>query len=102
MRGRGGATQSEAEIPEELREQAEEYREKLMDEVAENSDELMERYLEGEEIDHAEIVAVLKQGVTAGRIFPVTCGVATAQPRHRPPARARSSRTCPRRRCAAR
>jgi elongation factor G len=65
------------EIPDELRAQAEEYRERLMDEVAENSDELMERYLEGEEIDHDEIVRVLKQGVTAGRIFPVTCGVAT-------------------------
>jgi elongation factor G len=65
------------EIPDELRPQAEEYREKLMDEVAENSDQLMERYLEGEEIDHDEIVRVLKQGVTAGRIFPVTCGVAT-------------------------
>ncbi|HEY1285869.1 MAG TPA: elongation factor G [Solirubrobacterales bacterium] len=73
--GRGSA--EKVEIPEELRAQAEEYREKLMDEVAENSDELMERYLEGEEIDHAEIVGVLKQGVTAGRIFPVTCGVAT-------------------------
>jgi|SRR5881394_548293 len=73
--GQGNATR--VEIPEELRHQAEEYREKLMDEVAENSDELMERYLEGEEIDHAEIVGVLKQGVTAGRIFPVTCGVAT-------------------------
>ena len=71
-----GAAQG-AEIPEELRGQAEEYREKLMDEVAENSDELMERYLEGEEIDHDEIVRVLKQGVTAGRVFPVTCGVAT-------------------------
>jgi elongation factor G len=67
----------EVEIPEDLRERAEKYREKLMDEVAENSDELMERYLEGEEIDHEEIVAVLKRGVTAGRIFPVTCGVAT-------------------------
>jgi elongation factor G len=73
--GRDGA--EEVEIPEELREQAGEYREKLMDEVAENSDQLMERYLEGEEIDHDEIVGVLKQGVTAGRIFPVTCGVAT-------------------------
>jgi elongation factor G len=72
---RGNST--ETEIPEELRAQAEEYREKLMDEVAENSDELMERYLEGEEIDHDEIVTVLKQGVTAGRIFPVTCGIAT-------------------------
>ena len=48
-----------------------------MDEVAENSDELMERYLEGEEIGHDEIVTVLKQGVTDGKIFPVTCGVAT-------------------------
>jgi elongation factor G len=73
--GRDGA--EEVDIPEELREQADEYREKLMDEVAENSDQLMERYLEGEEIDHDEIVGVLKQGVTAGRIFPVTCGVAT-------------------------
>jgi elongation factor G len=73
--GRGNST--EAEIPEALRAQAEEYREKLMDEVAENSDELMERYLEGEEIDHDEIVTVLKKGVTDGTIFPVTCGVAT-------------------------
>jgi elongation factor G len=73
--GPGGA--EEVEIPGDLRERAEEYREKLMDEVAENSDELMERYLEGEEIDHDEIVGALKQGVTAGRIFPVTCGVAT-------------------------
>jgi len=75
--GIGPGAAMEGEIPDELRDQAEEYREKLMDEVAENSDELMERYLEGEEIDHGEIVQVLKQGVTAGRIFPVTCGVAT-------------------------
>ena len=75
--GEGQGAAAEQEIPEELRERAQEYREKLMDEVAENSDELMERYLEGEEIDHEEIVTVLKQGVTAGRIFPVTCGVAT-------------------------
>ncbi len=73
--GQGAATAQE--IPEELKEQAQEYREKLMDEVAENSDELMERYLEGEEIDHDEIVTVLKQGVTDGKIFPVTCGIAT-------------------------
>jgi len=75
--GEGQGAADEQEIPEELQAQAQEYREKLMDEVAENSDELMERYLEGKEIDHDEIVTVLKQGVTAGRIFPVTCGVAT-------------------------
>ena len=68
---------TEIPIPDELRAQAEEYREKLMDEVAENSDALMERYLEGEEISHEEIVAALKDGTNHGAIFPVTCGVAT-------------------------
>jgi elongation factor G len=67
----------EIPIPDELQAQADEYREKLLDEVAENSDELMERYLEGEEISHEETVDALKTGVTAGRLFPVTCGVAT-------------------------
>jgi elongation factor G len=67
----------EIEIPEELSAQAEEYREKLMDEVAEVSDALMERYLEGEEISHDETVAALKKGVTEGHLFPVTCGAAT-------------------------
>ena len=67
----------EIPIPEDLQAQAEEYREKLMDEVAEVSDELMERYLEGEEISHDETVGALKTGVTDGMIFPVTCGVAT-------------------------
>src|ERR671917_2315760 len=67
----------EIEIPEDLRAQAQEYREKLMDEVAEVSDALMERYLEGEEISHEETVAALKSGVAEGRIFPVTCGAAT-------------------------
>ncbi len=74
--GRGNARP--IEIPEELADRATEYREKLMDEVAENSDELMERYLEGDEISHEEIVGALKAGVTAGQLFPVTCGVATA------------------------
>ncbi|MBA2240846.1 MAG: elongation factor G [Solirubrobacterales bacterium] len=73
--GRGGEV--EAEIPADLAELAAEYREKLMDEVAENSDELMERYLEGGEISHGETVEALKKGVTEGHLFPVTCGVAT-------------------------
>ncbi|HTU87644.1 MAG TPA: elongation factor G [Solirubrobacteraceae bacterium] len=67
----------EIAIPDELQAQAQEYREKLMDEVAENSDALMERYLEGEEISHDEIVTALKDGTNHGHIFPVTCGVAT-------------------------
>jgi len=75
--GEGRGSAKESEIPEDLQAQADEYREKLMDEVAENSDELMERYLEGEEISHEEIVTALKQGVTQGQLFPVTCGIAT-------------------------
>ncbi|HEY5318000.1 MAG TPA: elongation factor G [Solirubrobacteraceae bacterium] len=67
----------EIPIPDDLLAQAQKYREKLMDEVAENSDALMERYLEGEEISHEEIVAALKDGTNHGAIFPVTCGVAT-------------------------
>ena len=58
--------------------QAQEYRERLMDEVAENSDSLMERYLDGQEIAHEEIVAALKEGTNHGALFPVTCGVATS------------------------
>ncbi len=67
----------EIPIPDELADRAQEMREKLMDEVAEVSDELMERYLEGEEISHEETVNALKTGVTEGKLFPVTCGAAT-------------------------
>ena len=67
----------EIPIPDDLADQAQEYREKLMDEVAENSEALMERYLEGEEISHDEIVTALEDGTDHGQIFPVTCGVAT-------------------------
>ena len=48
-----------------------------MDEVSETSDALMERYLEGDEISHDEIVAALKDGTNHGSLFPVTCGIAT-------------------------
>jgi elongation factor G len=68
---------SEIAIPDPQADLAQEYREKLMDEVAEVSDALMERYLEGEEISHEEIVGALKEGTNHGKIFPVVCGVAT-------------------------
>src|SRR5919206_280883 len=75
-----GATRDNAReipIPDTLRDQAQEYRERLMDEVAEVHEDLMERYLEGEEISHEEIVDALKDGTNHGDIFPVVCGVAT-------------------------
>ena len=75
--GADRANCAEIPIPDELANQAQEYREKLMDEVAEGSDALMERYLEGEEISHEEIVNALKEGTNHGALFPVTCGVAT-------------------------
>jgi elongation factor G len=68
----------EMPIPDSAAAIAQEYREKLMDEVCEVSDTLMERYLEGDPISHAEIVDALKEGTNHGKIFPVVCGVATA------------------------
>ena len=75
--GAGRESSLEIAIPDELAAQAQEYREKLMDEVSESSDALMERYLDGEEVSHDEIVAALKDGTNHGAMFPVTCGVAT-------------------------
>jgi elongation factor G len=75
--GTGRDNCTEIPIPDALVPQAEEYREKLMDEVAEVSEALMERYLDGDEIAHDEIVTALKDGTNHGDIFPVTCGVAT-------------------------
>ncbi len=68
---------TEIPIPDDMQATAEEYREKLMDQICEVSDSLMERYLEGEEIAHDEIVTALKDGTNHGSLFPVTCGVAT-------------------------
>jgi elongation factor G len=86
----------EIPIPDELQAQAEEYREKLMDEVAEVSDALMERYLEGEEISHEEIVQALK---TASPTARSSRSRAASPPRTWRPTgcSTRSSRTCRRR-----
>ncbi len=67
----------EVPIPDDQMELAVSYRERLMDEVCEVSDILMERYLDGETISHPEIAAALGQGTNHGKLFPVTCGVAT-------------------------
>src|SRR6202042_2971331 len=75
--GSGRDNCREIPIPENMQARAQEYREKLMDEVSETSDSLMERYLEGDEISHEEIVAALKDGTNHGSLHPVTCGVAT-------------------------
>lgn len=67
---------SEEPVPEEMLGLAEEYREKLMDGVAENDDTLMEKYLEGEKLSDDELHAAFKAGVIAGTLFPIAAGSA--------------------------
>ncbi len=62
------------EIPEDMKELADEYREKLIESVAEHNDKLLEKYFEGEEINRAELVAAIRQATIALDIVPVTCG----------------------------
>ncbi len=64
------------EIPEDTLEFAQEYRVKLIEAVAETSDELMEKYLEGEDLTEAEIRSALRQGTIDGTIVPMLCGSA--------------------------
>ena len=71
-----GRTYEKAEIPEELMADAEEWRENLMEAVSEQDDELMMKFLEGEEITEAEIRKVLRKATIAGNLVPVTCGSA--------------------------
>jgi len=73
----GGKEGEPGPIPDEMAELAAEYREKLLDSVVETDEGLMERYLEGQELDAEEVAAALKAAVTRGEVFPVACGVAT-------------------------
>ena len=71
-----GAAYEVREIPADLQEKAEEYRAKLVEDVAEASDELMEKFLEGEEISIAELKAGIRKMVVNSEIYPVFCGSA--------------------------
>src|SRR3954471_3718379 len=64
-------------IPDELADQVQEYREKLLDAVVETDEDLMARYLDGEELPAADVAAALKEAVTRDELYPVGCGVAT-------------------------
>ncbi|WP_029068954.1 elongation factor G [Jonesia quinghaiensis] len=64
------------EIPADLKEKAEEYRNQLIEDVAESDEELMEKYLNGEELTVAEIKAGIRKLTIAGEAFPVLCGSA--------------------------
>ena len=66
----------EIEIPEDLKATAEEKRAELLEAIAEYDDELMEKYLEGEEIPVDMIKKAIRKGVLAVEFFPVMCGTA--------------------------
>ncbi|MEM5552989.1 elongation factor G [Pseudoalteromonas neustonica] len=71
-----GMTFAYEAIPADLQEQAEEWRSNLVESAAEASEELMDKYLEGEDLSEAEIKAALRQRTLANEIVPVTCGSA--------------------------
>ena len=66
----------EKEIPAELQDQAEEYREKLIEAVAEFDEDFMEKYLGGEEITVDELKAAIRKATLSVEFFPVVCGSA--------------------------
>jgi len=65
-----------ADIPDDMQDQVDSFRERLIDAVAETSDELLEKYLEGEEITDEELSAGLKRGIAADNFVPVLFGSA--------------------------
>ncbi|NLN07924.1 MAG: elongation factor G [Firmicutes bacterium] len=69
-----GTRSDETDIPDELREQAYEYREKMLEAIAEFDEELMLRYLEGETISEEQIQAAIRKGTCAVQLVPVLCG----------------------------
>lgn len=74
--GDDGSNAEVKEIPEEYKAQAEEYREKLIEAVAELDEELMEKYFAGEEITTEELKAGIRKATLSVEFYPVVCGTA--------------------------
>lgn len=64
------------DIPDEMRDLAEEYREKLLEAIAEQDEELMMKYLEGEELTTEEIISAIRKATISVDVVPVLCGSA--------------------------
>ncbi|MCZ7659466.1 MAG: elongation factor G [Xanthobacteraceae bacterium] len=71
-----GAKYHDVEIPEDLKEQAKEYREKLVEAAVELDDDVMTAYLEGKEPDEATLKRMIRKAVVTGAFYPVLCGSA--------------------------
>ena len=69
-----GTKVSITDIPDDYRQLADEYREKLIEGLAEFDDEIMEKYLEGQEVTVPEIKAAIRKGTIAVKMIPICCG----------------------------
>jgi len=78
MRAYLGESEEEGDVPAELADQVESYHQRMMEAAAENDDELLLKYLDGEELTPEEIRRGLQAGVASGSIVPVAVGSATA------------------------
>ncbi len=74
----GNGEAEETEVPEAMAETVQAARDKVIEGAAEANDELMEKYLEEEELAEDEVLSSLKSGILQGAIVPVLCGSATA------------------------
>jgi len=64
------------DVPEDMKKLAEEYRSKMIEAICDTDDDLMEKYLEGEELDNQELKTALRKATISGEIVPVLCGSA--------------------------
>jgi elongation factor G len=71
-----GETYDVEDIPAEYQEQAEEYREKLIESISDIDDSIMEKFLGGEEVSQEEIVSALRKGTLENKFAPILCGAA--------------------------
>jgi elongation factor G len=73
----GGNKVQEVAIPGELQDRISSYREQLIESAVESDDDMMEKFLEGEELSDEEILSVVKKGTRSGELIPVLCGSAS-------------------------
>ncbi|HLZ56591.1 MAG TPA: elongation factor G [Ktedonosporobacter sp.] len=70
----GGNKVQEIAVPPDLADRISTYREQLIESAVESDDEIMEKFLEGEDLTDAEVLAVVKKGTSSGQLIPVLCG----------------------------
>jgi elongation factor G len=76
--GKYGEIIKEIPIPDDMKDQVEQYRNRLIEKIAENNDDLVEKYLNGEELTIEEMMRGLRSAVVKGKLYPVFCGSALA------------------------